>query len=68
MRGGRLWAVVRGLTAYGVLRVALGCILLTAAGLKAHQVATDPPVFLGGGWLESRPVVALAIGFEVFLA
>lgn len=67
MRGGRLWAAVRGWTAYGVLRVALGCILLTAAGLKAHQVATDPLVFLGGGWLESRPVVALAIGFEVFL-
>lgn len=64
MRGGRRWAAVRGWTAYGVLRVALGCILLTAAGLKAH----DPPVFLGGGWLESRPVAALAIGFEVFFA
>jgi hypothetical protein len=31
---------------YGLVRAALGLILLVAAGLKAHQLATDPFVTL----------------------
>jgi len=62
------------------LRVMLGLILLIAAGLKAHQLATDPlvtlapssPLPLGEGWvralaplLHSRPFLIALVEIEL---
>ena len=51
-------------TAYDVVRVAAAVVLLTAAGLKAHQAATSP--VLGDGFLNSRWVLIATVEFEIF--
>ena len=51
-------------TAYDVVRVAAAVVLLTAAGLKAHQAATSP--VLGDGFLDSRWVLIATVEFEIF--
>lgn len=52
------------ITAYDVVRVAAAAVLLTAAGLKAHQLATSP--VLGDGFLDSRWVLIATVEFEIF--
>jgi hypothetical protein len=49
---------------YDVLRLALGVLLLTTAGLKAYQLATEP--VLGGTLLESRWFLIFVVEFELF--
>jgi hypothetical protein len=54
MVGGLVRVVGRRLTGYDVVRIALGILLLSAAGLKAHQLATEPAAanaFFGCRWL-----------------
>lgn len=51
------------ITAYDVVRVAVAVVLLTAAGLKAHQLATSP--VLGDGFLDSRWVLIATVEFEI---
>jgi hypothetical protein len=48
---------------YDVVRVALGLLLLTAAALKGHQLATDP--IRGRGILESFWFLTAVIEFEL---
>lgn len=43
----------------------LGTLLLVAAALKTHQLATEPVV--GGGLLESRWFLAAVVQFEILL-
>jgi len=50
---------------FDVIRIALGIVLLTAAGLKAYALATGPVP--GGGMLGSRPFLIGAVEFELFL-
>ena len=52
------------ITAYDVVRVAAAVVLLTAAGLKAHQLATSP--VLGDGFLDSRWILIATVEFEIF--
>ena len=49
---------------YDALRLFLALLLLTAAGLKAHQLATGP--LLGPGLLESRWFLVAVVEFELF--
>lgn len=56
--------IVRRLTGYDAVRVAVGVLLLTAAGLKAHQLATEP--ILGTGLLDSRWLLMATVEFELF--
>ena len=49
-----------------VVRFAIAAILLVAAVLKTHQLATEP--VLGVGLLESRWFLVAVIEFELFLA
>ena len=49
---------------YDVLRIAAALLLLMAAGLKAHQLATEP--VLGTGLLESRWFLMAVVEFELF--
>jgi hypothetical protein len=56
--------VVRRLTGYDVVRIALGVLLLSAAGLKAHQLATEPVA--GAGLLDSRRLLMATVEFELF--
>jgi hypothetical protein len=58
--------VVRRLTGYDIVRIAVGLLLLTAAGLKAHQLATQP--ILGNGLLNSRWLLIIAVAFELLLS
>jgi hypothetical protein len=51
-------------TPYDFVRVALAAILLVAAGLKCHQLATSP--VLGDGLLDSRWVLIATVEFELF--
>lgn len=53
------------ITRYGVVRVILGLILLTAAGLKGFQVATEPVAETG--LLTSRWFLIGLVEFELFL-
>jgi hypothetical protein len=55
---------VRRLTGYDVVRIALGLLLLTAAGLKAYQLATEP--IPGTGLLDSRWLLMATVEFELF--
>ena len=64
-RGIEQWRQSRRITSYGVLRVFLGLVLLTAAGLKVHWLATER--FWGTGFLESRPFPAVVVVFEWLL-
>ena len=50
---------------YDLVRVLLGAILLVAAGLKGHQLATEP--LLGNALLPSRWFLIGVVQFEVFL-
>jgi hypothetical protein len=52
------------LTPYDFVRVALAAILLIAAGLKCHQLATSS--VLGDGLLDSRWVLMATVEFELF--
>lgn len=49
---------------YDVLRILLAALLLTAAGLKAYQLSTEPT--LGTGLLDSRWLLIAAVEFELF--
>jgi len=49
---------------YGLVRIVLAVILLTAAALKCHQLATEPT--LGTGLLESRWFLMATVEFELF--
>ncbi|MBN2022776.1 MAG: hypothetical protein JW809_08260 [Pirellulales bacterium] len=51
-------------TGYDVVRALLGLLLLAAAVLKAHQLATEP--VLGAGLLDSRWVLIATVEFELF--
>ncbi len=55
------WGLPRG---YDVVRLAAALLLLVAAGLKAHQLATEP--VLGTGLLESRWFLIGVVEFELF--
>ncbi len=48
---------------YDLVRVVLALVLLIAAGLKCHQLATSPAV--GDGVLESRWLMMAAVEFEL---
>jgi len=48
---------------YDAVRIALALLLLTAAGLKSYQLATEP--VLGGGLLESRWFLIAVVEFEI---
>ena len=50
-------------TGYDVVRILLGLVLLTAAGLKGHQLATEPAV--GTGLLDSRWFLIGVVEFEL---
>ncbi len=50
---------------YDVLRLAMAIVLLTAAGLKAHQLLTEPT--LGTSLLESRWFLIGIVEFEFLL-
>ncbi len=49
---------------YDFLRLALGVLLLTTAGLKGYQLASEP--VLGSGLLESRWFLIFVVEFELF--
>lgn len=51
------------MSAYAVMRVTVGGLLLTAAGLKAVQLATEPT--LGSGLLNSRLVLVATVECEL---
>lgn len=48
----RRWTDTLPLGPFRVVQICLALLLLTAAGLKTHQLATEP--VLGGGLLVSR--------------
>lgn len=50
-------------TGYDAVRILLGLVLLTAAGLKGHQVATEP--ILETGLLNSRWFLIGVVEFEL---
>ena len=50
---------------FRVVSVLLGLVLLTAAVLKTHQLATEP--VLGAGLVESRWFLATAVQYELLL-
>jgi hypothetical protein len=55
--------IVRRLTGYDVVRIVLGSLLLIAAGLKAHQLATEP--VLSTGLLDSRWLLMATVELEL---
>jgi len=59
------WIRARRWTPYDAIRIALGLLLLTAAGFKAHQLATEP--VLGAGLLDSRWLLMATVEFELLL-
>jgi hypothetical protein len=63
MAGGLVRVVMHRLTGYDVVRIALGLLLLTAAGLKAYQLATEPVA--GTGLLDSRWLLMATVEFEL---
>lgn len=54
----------RNVTPHDVVRVVLASVLLLAAGLKGHQLATEP--VLGTGILDSRWFLIALVEFELF--
>jgi len=54
---------VDGFAGYDVVRVLLGLLLLTAAGLKGYQLATEPVA--GTGLLDSRWFLIGVVEFEL---
>jgi len=59
-----LGGIVGRFTGYDVVRITVGLLLLTAAGLKTHQLATEP--VLGTGFLDSRWLLMAVVEFELF--
>jgi len=57
------WRGVR-IAGYDVVRIVLGLVLLTAAALKGHQLATEPVA--GTGLLTSRWFLIGVVEFEFF--
>lgn len=51
---------------FRALQICLALLLLTAAGLKTHQLATEP--VLGSTLLESRWFLVAVVEFELFFA
>ena len=51
-------------SAYDVVRILAAVVLLTAAGLKTHQLATEP--ILAKTWLDNRWLLMAAVEFELF--
>ena len=49
---------------YDVLRIFVAAVLLTAAVLKAYQLATEP--IIGTGLLDSRWLLMVTVEFELF--
>jgi hypothetical protein len=49
---------------YDVVRILIAAVLLTAAALKGHQLATEP--VLGSGLLDSRWFLIGVVEFELF--
>jgi len=49
---------------YHVLRILLAAVLLIAAGLKCHQLATEPVI--GHSILDARWLLMLTVEFELF--
>jgi hypothetical protein len=49
---------------YDVVRILAAIVLLTAAGLKAHQLATEP--IPARTWLDSRWLLMTTVEFELF--
>ena len=47
-----------------MVRIVLAVVLLTAAALKCHQLATEPTI--GTGLLESRWFLMTTVEFELF--
>jgi hypothetical protein len=58
-----LGGVAHRLTGYDAVRVVVGILLLTAAGLKGYQLATEPS--LGTGFLDSRWLLTATVEFEL---
>lgn len=58
---GCVWPIRSG---YDVLRVLLATVLLVAAGLKCHQLATEP--ILGASILDNRWFLMATVEFELF--
>ena len=54
---------LRTMSGYDVVRIAVGCLLLLAAGLKGHQLATEP--VSGDGVLSSRWFLIGGVEFEL---
>jgi hypothetical protein len=50
---------------FAIVRIVAALLLLVAAGLKAHQLATEPVV--AAGFLESRWFLIAVVEFELFL-
>jgi hypothetical protein len=53
-----------GISGYDVVRIALGILLLTAAALKGHQLATEPVAETS--LLTSRWFLITVVEFELF--
>ena len=51
-------------TGYDLVRVVLAAVLLVAAGLKGHQLATEP--VLDTGFLDFRWLLTATVEFELF--
>jgi hypothetical protein len=49
---------------YDVVRVLIAVVLLTAAGLKCHELATTP--IIAKTWLDSRWLLMATVEFELF--
>ena len=49
---------------YDIVRIFAAIVLLTAAGLKAHQLSTEPT--LAKTWLDNRWLLMTAVEFELF--
>ena len=49
---------------YDVVRILMAAVLLTAAVLKAYQLATEP--IIGTGLLDSRWLLMATVEFELF--
>ena len=55
--------IARRIAGYDAIRIALAILLLTAAGLKAHQLATEPVT--GRGFLDSPGVLIVTVELEL---
>lgn len=58
-------ARARQVVPYDIVRIVLGSLLLVAAGLKAHELATEP--LLASALLHSRWFLVAVVQFELLL-